>query len=176
MKNPYKNIMKRPLSGEELYNALLGETKIILNSELHKYSNLDDLMKPYNNICLLYESRPGYGHWVCLILHKKDNIIEYFDPYGMFIDKPLEYTDKNYLSKSNQDFPYLSKLIFDSNYNVIYNKHKLQSRQEDIATCGRHILARITLSDIPLNKYIKIIYKNNNPDKNVSILTSGLDI
>jgi hypothetical protein len=172
----YDNIMGRPLSGEEIYNSLLKKTKIVRYSELHNYDNLNQLMKPFNNICLLYESKPSYGHWVCLILHKKDNIIEYFDPYGMFIDKPLDYVDNDYLIQSNQDFPYLSKLINDSNYKVIYNKSKLQSKNEDIATCGRHIISRITLSDIPLYKYQKIINKNNNPDENVTILTSGLDL
>jgi len=174
----YDFIQNRPLSGKEIYEALEGKTKIIKYSDLSHYKTLNQLMSPYNNICLLYESKPGYGHWVCVILHKKQKIIEYFDPYGMFIDKPLDFVDINFRRQSNQDFPYLSKLINDSNYNVVYNKSKLQSKNSKIATCGRHIISRITLSDIPLKKYQKIMNKKNkvNADDKVSFITSGLDL
>jgi hypothetical protein len=172
----YDNIMDRPLSGRDITNALLGETKILRYGDLKKYNSIDELLSPYNNISLLYETEPNYGHWVCVLLDKKNKTVEYFDPYGMFIDKPLDHIKENFKIQTGQDYPYLTKLLYECPYNVIYNNKKLQQKGDDIATCGRHIISRLTMADIPLKKYQSIMKTNKkvNPDDKVSFLTSGI--
>lgn len=174
MNKLFDDIQHIPLSGSQIYKTLDGKTKILRYKDLLNYNNIDDVLKPYNNIVLLYESMPRSGHWVCVIKHK--DTIEYFDPYGLKIDEILKYIKPSFRKISNQDFPYLSYLLYKSKYNIIYNNKKLQEKNNKISTCGRHIISRIILKDIPLKKYINIFKteKKVNADDKVSFLTSSL--
>lgn len=172
----FDNIMDIPLSGDQIKSALDNKTKILRYRDLLNYDNIDDILKPYNNFVLLYEQKPRYGHWVCVILHKKSNTLEYYDPYGMFIDKVLDFVDPTFKNQSGQSYPYLSYLFENSPYKIIYNNKKLQEKKNSIATCGRHIISRILLKDISLKKYQDIfkIDRKVNADDKVSFLTAGI--
>jgi hypothetical protein len=90
---------------------------------------------------LLYTpNSPTEGHWVCLFRNKDG--IHYFDSYG---DKPDTEDDLN-----GQE-PLLTQLLSESQLPVFYNTKRYQKLRTDIATCGRHCIARL-------------IYKNKSPD------------
>lgn len=172
----FDNIQDIPLSGNQIKSALDNETKILRYRDLLNYDNIDDILKPYNNFVLLYEQKPRYGHWVCVIFHEDTDTLEYYDPYGFFIDEVLDYVDTDFKNQSGQSFPYLSYLFYISPYNIIYNNKKLQEKKNSVATCGRHIISRILLKDIPLKEYqdiFKTVRKVNADDK-VSFLTAGI--
>jgi len=177
MNKYFDDIQDIPLSGNQIREALDNKTKILRYSDLLKYDNIDDILKPYNNFVLLYEQKPRYGHWVCVILHKKSNTLEYFDPYGMFIDKVLDYVDTDFKNQSGQSFPYLSFLFYNTPYNIVYNSKKLQEKNNKVATCGRHIISRILLKNISLKKYQDILKTDRkvNGDDKVSFLTAGIN-
>jgi hypothetical protein len=160
-----------PFSGKDIVTACDGHTKIILYSDIHKFKSIDQLLKPYNNAVILYQTKPNYGHWVLLM--KKGNVIEFFDSYGLFIDEQLNFISKEFKKVSHQDFPYLSNLLLKSKYKIIYNPVRLQKTDNDISSCGRHVCLRLILKDLSLKDYIKMIKHNKyDPDSLVTYLTA----
>jgi hypothetical protein len=110
------------------------------------------------------------GHWVCLI--KKDNEIEFFDPYGEKPDDQLKWVGAAKRFELDQDRPLLSKLLRESGYKVIYNKYPFQKDKNDINTCGRHCVSRLLFKDLSLPQYAEMIRKSGlSPDEFVSRLT-----
>jgi hypothetical protein len=145
-----------PLSGADLMELVRGKSKVVRYSNLHKYDTIEELLHPYNCIFLLYETRERFGHWVCVILHP-DGVLEFFDPYGYFIDEQLNFVPNHFRQKSHQQYPFLSRLFLNSPYKITWNKMKLQKHEEDNNSCGRHIGLRVALRDYPLEAYQKIM-------------------
>ncbi len=164
-----KKLESKPFSGEDILNILDQKTKIVLYNEIKKYKSIDSLLHPYGNVVILYETKPGYGHWVCIIKHKgKNPYIEFFDSYGMKPDQQLDYVPENMKSQ-----PYLLKLFLKSEYPIIYNSKQLQQLMDDVSSCGRHVALRLVLRDIPLKEYLKLIINQKyNPDMIVTYLTA----
>lgn len=149
-------LKKKSFSGKDILDAVNGKTKIIVYNQLFSMGSLQNLFYPHNCFVLLYETRPNYGHWVCVIKHNK-NLIEFFDAYGYFIDDQINFIkDKNF-----KPFPILSELLYNSGCKIIYNNIRLQKLKKDIASCGRHVAMRINLRHLPLNKYVELIQSAN---------------
>ena len=70
MEKLFDNIQDIPLSGTQIYKTLRGKTKIMRYKDLLKYNNIDNVLKPFGNVVLLYESKPRMGHWVVIIKQK----------------------------------------------------------------------------------------------------------
>ena len=101
---------------------------------------------------LLYTpNSPTEGHWVCLFRNKDG--IHFFDSYG---DKPDNEEDLN-----GQE-PLLTELFKDSGLPIYYNTKRYQKRRQNIATCGRHCIARL-------------IFKNKSPESYDSIVRQFKD-
>jgi len=174
MNSVIENLKNLSLSGNDIYNACEKNIKILKNSDLHKFKNIDAIFNPYDCVALLYEVKPSYGHWVLLIRHKNSHTIEFFDSYGYFIDDQLKYINSKFRKKSNQDDRYLSRLLVKSDYNIIYNKVRVQEMKNGVSSCGRHLCLRYLMKHIDLDKYIKIIKKSDlkNTDDLVTYLTA----
>jgi len=159
------------LSGQDIIDITNDETNILLYSDLDNINNIDDIFNTKNNVALLYQTEENFGHWVALI--KKNNTIEFFDPYGLSVDEELKYSEYNLRTQDGQLVPHLTHLLNNSNYHIIINKCKLQKFKQDINTCGRHISWRIRMRDVELNEYCKLLTDNKhyNPDFWVSALT-----
>jgi hypothetical protein len=166
-------LKKKPFSGKDIIEAVNGETKIITYPEIHKYETIDELCHPYNCCVILYETKPQYGHWVCVIKHD-DNSIEFFDPYGKSIDEQLEFIPNGFRKQSKQDFPQLIRLFLNSPYNIVINKMKIQKFTKDVSSCGRHCAFRLVLRHLALNKYQKLMKNEDglNADDKVTYLTA----
>jgi len=159
----YENVA---LSNHDIMKLLDGEVNIILYPDLHKFKTLDDILEPYGACILLFEAKPKYGHWVC-IFKENDKTIEFFNPYGGYPDDSLLSINKEFRKKSNQQYPILSQLLYDSPYNLTYNEFQFQRRAPDIKTCGRHCVFRIMNRDLPLYQYktaLDILCKKWNVD------------
>jgi hypothetical protein len=167
-----KELTSIPFSGSDIISALDGEVKIMKYRDIKNYNNIDEVLLPYNKVVLLYEIKPKYGHWCCLF--KNNNTIEFFDPYGMKIDKQLDFINDNFKKESNQDYPYLSRLLLKSPYKLTYNDKKLQEKKEDVSSCGRHCCIRLILGHIPIKKYQELMESKggDNPDNKVTYLTA----
>lgn len=173
MDNLIKGLRKKAFSGEDILTVCDNETKIITYPELYKFQNIDDVLSPHGCVVILYEMKPNYGHWVCVIKHEDQNKIEFFDPYGLFCDDQLEFIDTKFRKASNQMFPKLCEMLHDSPYDIVYNKTQLQKYSSDVSSCGRHVSFRIVMRDTPLNEYVKILKQNKyDPDMTVTYLTA----
>jgi hypothetical protein len=169
------------LSNYEIDKILDGQTKILTYKALPQFENIEELLEPFKNFILLYMFKQNYGHWCCVLQHP--DRIEFFDPYGgnSMPDEELDLINKNVRMETNQNYPYLSKLIYESGFPVEYNDYKFQKHAKDIKTCGRHCIVRVLFKDLLLDdyyKFIKILCKQYKmtPDQLVTYITTNLSL
>lgn len=167
---------KYSLSDSEVMALVNGKAKVVMYDQLNSFKNIDELLSPYGSVFILYQKQKNFGHWCCLFKRrdKHGNVeIEYFEPYGHFIDEPLTWTSKESRKALNMDYPYLTKLLLESprNYNIIYNEHPFQKMGKNINTCGRHCVMRLQHKNKSLNEYVKL-FGNVNSKKTDDIVTA----
>jgi hypothetical protein len=105
------------------------------------YKELAELRElPKLPIALLYETEPGYGHWVAVL--ETPQGIEHFDSYGLKPDAELKWIPKKYREAFHATAPHLVRLLARDGRDINYNEFKLQSPSPKIATCGRWVVAR----------------------------------
>lgn len=174
-KNLYNELKSYPLSNYDLQAILHPDTKIHGYEQLFKIKHIDELMDNKGRFILLYRLSTSYGHWTGII--KKDNHIEFFDPYGFPPDtqhKNLEI-EKDMIELYKQDQNKLVNLINDAGYYITYSHKKLQDiKNYDIATCGRHVASRLIFYKLTLGQYYELmdgLNKNKDADKAVTELT-----
>ena len=166
----YENI---GLSNKDLLELVEGKANIVVYGDIFKYKTIDELLYPYDCCFLLYESKPKWGHW-CVIFKRTPENIEFFDPYGTFIDDELDLIDENFRKKSNQTYPYLTYLLYQNQYQIEYNQYKFQSKGKNIKTCGRWCVCRLWYRNLTLEQFKKL-FKNKYGDKNVTYLTKWVN-
>lgn len=153
------NILKKyediALSNYDILELLDDKVNIVLYPNLYKYNNIDEVLGPHGAAILLFEAKPRYGHWVCLM--KRENVIEFFNSYGGirlgFPDESLKHIPENYRKKSNQDIPILSLMLLESPYDLEYNEFNFQKKSSKVKTCGRHTVVRLLLKDLDIYQY-----------------------
>lgn len=167
------------LSDKEVLKLIDGKANLILYPDLHKYNTIDEILEPYGACILLFEARPKYGHWCC-IFKVNNKLLEFFNPYGGYPDDSLEYIPMHFRLISNQYYPYLSILMYNSPYELSYNEHKFQKHGKNIKTCGRWCAIRLVFRNLSLdefNELIKLLTKklNVDSDKLVTLLTMKIN-
>jgi hypothetical protein len=163
----------RPLSSDELLELVNGKAKIVLYSELHKYSDINQLLSPHGAIFLLFLQKPSYGHWTALFYRNKAEI-EFFDPLGEYPDAELKWTSPDMRKKLHMDYPYLSQLLLTAPESTIltYNDHKFQKDNSSTATCGRWCAARVAARNQSLAEFTKLFnLKAKNNDELITKVT-----
>lgn len=153
----------RPTDGNAIVNFCLGRPKFVRYSELKRVGHIDEIFG--DGMCLLLYDSKEVGHFVSLI-KTGENAVELFDPYG-------DYTDDFIGDKRVR---WLTKLLAESDYDVVMNDRPLQSESRSIATCGRHCAARLRMwmeRKTSLDDYCSLMEKNKgeDPDKLVTMLT-----
>lgn len=169
-----KTLMSKSLSNDEILKLLGGKANLLGYSDVHKYQTLDELLGPHQCCVVLYEAKKNYGHWCCIF--RRGNVCEFFDPYGNYPDTILETIDKKFRQQSNQNYPYLCKLMIDSPYTLTYNEHNFQEYKRNINTCGRWVVCRLLFKHLPLKEFYKLFKKNRDykPDLYATILTKDI--
>lgn len=157
------------LSDEDVLKLVENKAKVVSYRDLKDYESLDELLAPYGAIFLLYEAQPNYGHW-CALFKRDDKTVEFFDPYGGFIDTQLEYIPDHFRKISNQDYPHLTALLYHSPYDLTYSEKKFQKYGDDIKTCGRWTALRIVFRDFPLKEFARL-FQGTNSDYLATFLT-----
>ena len=87
----------------------------------------------------------------------KNNTLEFFDSYEMEPDDELDYVSKKYRVVLHEDKSYLSKLLYECQYNIDYNEYKFQKIGEHIKTCRRHCVYRLNCRKMRLKDFAIII-------------------
>ena len=145
------------LTNFEIDRILNGKTKILTYKQLPKVNNINELLEPYKNFIMLYMSKPNYGHWCCVIKHP--DRIEFFDPYGEpnIPDKELDMINDNVKEITNQNYPYLTKLLYKSGFPIEYNNYPFQEHDRNIKTCGRQCIVRVIFKNLLLDDYYELM-------------------
>lgn len=182
-------IEKIPLSSQDIRDSMDEKVKVIRYGELSEYNNIDDLLYPYNNVAILYQTKPNYGHWTCIFKRKvkrgekgyrrgTNEEIEFFDPYGIMLDDELEFIPYQFRVESNQVNKYLTHLLMKSKYPININNIPFQQLKDGVNSCGRHVCLRMLLKNMSLKDYTKIFMSGNqkkyggaNSDATVSLLS-----
>jgi hypothetical protein len=140
-KEDIKEIETQPMGDDDI-KTYFPDAKILKYSELAQFTDIEQLL-PENKtfVFLLYETSLNVGHWVCVCRY--DDIISFFDPYGVYPDKQLKWVPKLLRVKLNQTRPLLTCLFDKTKLEVEYNDFKFQTERDDINTCGRHCIFRI---------------------------------
>jgi len=155
-------------------HKMIPSLKIISYPDLLKYKKIDDALDEKGRLLILYLTTDKYtGHWICLL--KRGKTIEFHDPYSMLPDQESEWISKKKQAEFGEDTHYLTKLLKESGYKVIYNKFPFQSENPDITTCGRHCVTRLYFKHLSLPKYTQmVIDSKQNPDDFVTNFTANL--
>lgn len=161
--------MDKSLSNDEIKDFFDGNVNVITYEDLPKYRTIDELLSPYDMTVLLFLTRPNYGHWTCLF-RTPDNEISFFDSYGYKPDSELKHIDKRVRQQTNQDYAYLSKLLYESPYPIEYNEHKFQRKEKGVNTCGRWVIMRLLFRDFDLEAF-EHLFKKPGADEIISQLT-----
>lgn len=165
MDNIVKEFAKNPLSGDELLKLVDRKANLYRNSDLKRFNSIEEALRPYGAMFILYEKDKNYGHWV--LVFRSGDTIEYFDPYGFQIDYPIK--------KFNNGYPHVGEMLIkfaQKGGSVIHNPVRLQKLSSNISSCGRWCAMRLLLRDMPLDRFINL-FKNSkmSGDEYVTLLT-----
>jgi len=141
---------------------------IFKNCKIVKYADLDNYKDIYqllpnrmDFVFLLTESEKNSGHWTLII--RDDDTFEYSDSYGTSPKNILDYIPKYMNKKLGNDFQEdLGKMIISikPTDKFVHNKTKFQKEQKGINTCGRWVIARVSLflsDDLNLKEFTKLM-------------------
>lgn len=160
-----------PLGSKQIKKAFGGKIKIILYSQLKNYNSINELLEPYDKVVILYYWKKYFGHWICIFKNVNGNI-EVFDSLGSWIDDTLYTIDKEFRKQNNEDYKYLTKLLYDCNCEVEYNDKQLQSNKT--STCGRWCVYRLKRDDLTIEEFQDLFKKNKNKDSKIISLTNTI--
>ena len=169
-----KQEINRGLSSVDISSLLGDKVRVLTYKQLRDFDNIYDVLKPYGNAVLLYETSKNWGHWVCLFKDPKSNIIEHFDSYGIRPDDEIKFVPKYFRKIGGEDLPHLTALLYKSNAPIRYNHHKLQSSRRGVSTCGRWCVLRLIFKDLDENNFKKLFDGKGDKDKYVTILTNSI--
>ena len=144
---------KRALSNRDVMKLVKHKANVVGYPDLVNYKTLDELLGPHRAAFILYEWEPDFGHWISIF--RRGNSVEFFDPFGLKPDEHIKTMPKNQRVYTQQEYPYLTKLLIDSPYDISYNHHKLQNKNAN--TCGRWAALRLIFKDFTLEQFNKLM-------------------
>lgn len=154
--------MEYPLSSKDI-QQYLKNVKIILYKDLQNYYSAKDLVRPHNQVVIMFKTSSDFGHWCCLL--KNHSGYEFFDPYGLFLDDQLETKmepdpdedEEMFKLRYGQDTRWLTKLLAKVDEPVSYNHHKFQAFKLPDGTrpqtCGKWCILRLLNYEKPLDEF-----------------------
>ena len=171
--NIVKDAERFDLSGADILRITDHKTRLLPYEGLENVSSLETILRPHGSVVILYQTAEQFGHWVVLLDRGNKNL-EFYDPYGLDVDEELNINNEFHLRKHNGLItPHLTALIKKGNWNVHYNKERLQRMLKDVNTCGRYCALRVRFKDEPMKKFNALLKNNKHyiPDFWVSVLT-----
>lgn len=159
-----KKLKNNPMSNTDIIKRLGGRTKILMYDEFNKYTDLEDVLKPWDNVVFLLRTEEDFGHWMCI--KKLWDRISFFDSYGDFPDVQKKYVKCKFLEKSKQKYNKLCELLYNASfkYTIEYSEYVYQKKSNDIATCGQWCCLFIE-SGLLVDDFKTYIYSFKEKDK-----------
>jgi hypothetical protein len=163
--------VKQYALGDDDLSRIVPKANIFTYPYLKNVKHIDEIFGDDGQAIMLYLTENEHtGHWVGLL--RKNDHIEFFDPYGEKPDDELKWISRDKREELDQDKPLLSKLLRQSELPVVYNKVKFQKDGNNIETCGRHVATRLLHKDLSLPEYAEMIKGSGmSPDEYVSRTT-----
>jgi hypothetical protein len=128
-----------PLGDDNIRRLLGPNVKIIEFNLLDNYKNMKELLPKKVDYCIILYGIKAItdGHWVALF--KRDNIISFFDSYGLKPEAPLKkWITHAHNEAMEQDGNLLINLLNTHKGQIFYNNYSYQDNTNfNIATCGR---------------------------------------
>ena len=129
------------MSDSDLRRILGADLKLIRHRDLDDVTSLRDFLPGEKDYCImLYETEPNVGHWTAILRYGP--VFEFFDPYGLMPDKPLNWIPAARRKMLGQEEPHLTELL-DRTGDWIYNKTRYEKMHKEVNTCGDHCCHRI---------------------------------
>ena len=161
--------MNKPITNFDLEKLFGNDMLIVSYDKLKKIKSLDDLFKHRKYLCILYQYKPNYGHWVLILktINKQNKpVIEFFDPYGDKPDSQLKHFSTKIRDVYGMRYPQLANLMIESSYPLEYNNHRLQKMDPKVQTCGRWCAFRAIFDDVPIDQFANMFQgKTKSPDE-----------
>jgi hypothetical protein len=153
-------------------------TNIIQYPDLASVDDINLIFDSLGRCIVFIPLSKTFGHWCCL-LKRKNNIIDWFDPYGIAPDKEKDWISKDVLIKLHEDKPLLTNLLRKANAQfgsrIMYNRHHWESEKPGISTCGRWCVLVCLLYNKNFDQINKMIQQSNlSPDTYVVNITYNL--
>ena len=175
-----ENEMDKILTEDDIKLAMKGKVKIISYSELKGYNSLDDVLKPWDAVVILFAiTNPNSGHWTC-IHRKKNGDVIFTDSYGLLPMDENHYIPYSIVKYVSDQFkPYIYKLFIDYHEGKVrYSQYRLQGKDTNV--CGRYCILRLRFPELSENEFAKLlkygttVEKWITPDILVTMLTSPI--
>jgi hypothetical protein len=166
------SLINTPLSPDQLKNLFhkLSHGKSIEVREYDEIIATKDLHSLFGNseyFVIFYpaakQNHATMGHFTCIIRNVNKKRIDFYDPLAYRPDEYKKFADRNlYYEQVNSLIKHL--IVADARgWNVFYNEYQHQSRQHQIATCGRWCILRCLHKDLDnkkFNSFMKYMWKN----------------
>ena len=167
------------LSDDDIRNFFGGKVKILTFRDIGNYDTIDDLLKPWGRVVILFEKSKHRGHWCCLFRGTKKNdyigardndFIYFFDPYGIKPEGQLRFSSgMNRYLKQRRDT--LIRL-FDGHM-IKYNDVPLQKWKKNVSSCGRWCLSRVSCNNLNSYEFADLIKsQTDDPDQFITNVTN----
>ena len=165
-------MVSQPLTDLDI-RKLLPETMVLTYPELKNAESIDDILGSQKQCVVLFLTENDHtGHWQGLFEDAKG--IHFFDSYGMSPNGAFAWLNAEEERKLHQTREYLDALLRKAGRPVFYSTARLQSRDDDVATCGRHVCCRLLFKRMPLQEYVKMVRHNGDADAWVTQFTQTL--
>jgi hypothetical protein len=173
-----KQLERYALSDDDIQSILAPhKTKIWNYPELATVSNVNELFDDLGRCVILFDTISPYsGHWTGII--KRENEIEFFDPYGIKYDEEKKWISKAKLKAFHESEPLLTNLLNQGKqlgYKITWNTVKFQKDGEGINTCGRWTAVRLLFRDLSPKQFQRMIDASQlTPDEFVTQFTNEI--
>ena len=164
--------MQKSVSNIEIENILPG-AKCIAYKTLQQIGNLDKYLDAHPYVFVLYEYKPGYGHWTLPMRQGGDN--EFFDSYGSKPDELLSEFDSVTKNRYGLNYPKIANLLLDSGKPVQYNALPLQRLSDKVQTCGKWCVIRALTDSMNVDDFGRYMCQARDPDAFVNHLYRSLE-
>jgi hypothetical protein len=134
---------------------------ILLYSDLAKYKSIKQLLPKKKDFrIILIEEKALSGHWICIL--RNNDVIEVFNSYGTKPSSELNLLSEHQKEELNENVKWLNVLLNKAIklFHIIYNNKRFQKLDDNVSTCGRHVLLRLLMFlyyDLDLAQYIQFI-------------------
>jgi len=148
--------MNYSLTELDIKKYLGNECRIINYKQLNDIRSLDTYMKPFKYLIILYTWKENYGHWTCVLKNDLTHTFEFFDSYGTKPDYQLMDVPIRIRNDLGMEYPQLASLLYKSPRQILYNEDKLQKFSPRINTCGKWVVLRCCMGNIPVETFAKL--------------------